>query len=143
MAEYTSAEKRGKYKNRLHELLSLALGGTQADYQVYGNDNDLRVVSSFVSQQALEDYCNAWDSLILLATPDTILEDSGQSLISCAGLTSFDYNIYWIDEGRQLIASGNGVDGQLNFSTDTAGSYLIEFVSGQQTGYTEVICQSA
>jgi hypothetical protein len=57
-------------------------------------------------------------------------------VVTVTGLTTFDYKV-WLNGA--VVLSGAIADGSLEFSTDTPGTYTIEVVNGDQTGYVEVM----
>jgi len=92
-----------------------------------------------ITQQELEDYLAGWNSLTLQVTPNTPIAADGvaEAVITCAGVMAFDCYIW---KGNLVVQQQLGIaDGEIVFSTDQAGLYVIEMrLANGSSGYIKV-----
>lgn len=88
------------------------------------------------TQAAVQNVIDGHNTLTLSATLSSITADGVQeTVITSAGLNSFDYRVW---RNGAIVLSGSINDGSLDFSTNEAGVYLVEFIDGTSTGYKEI-----
>lgn len=106
----------------------LDLGGAVTSEQINGG--------SVANINSADTIVNGHASLSPSASQASIAANGvAESVVTVTGLTNFTYKI-WLNEA--VVMSGTISDGSLEFSTDTPGTYTIEVINGNDTGYTEV-----
>lgn len=139
-------ERDPAFMNKLHDRLITTFPVYASRFRVHGTETTVRVYTSgegdtnptdTPDDSAISAMVNGYLALTINATKTTIQADgTDEAALSVTGLTSFAFTV-WHDGVLSNTATAN--DGVLELSAAQTGVYLVEVVSGNNSGYIEVI----
>lgn len=146
-----------RYMNKLHDQISIWLGGTPGDYQIESRSEDgyLRVTTALegVAQASLNAVVNGHHALTLITDKPVLMADGNDvativcSDVAIVGDSAIDFTV-WLDGEVYTEPSGAAVEGGqllLTLTTNEPGEYLVEVrrqgSGNYQTGYIIIIAE--